>query len=210
MDADGSVTYWIGQLKAGERDAVRQLWEVYYRRLVGLARVRLQARPRLGKDEEDVALSAFDSFFRAVEKGRFPNLEDRDDLWQVLVMLANRKAVDARRKEAALKHGGGKVRNASALAPANDSNDGSLFAVMIGTEPDPGFVAEVTEECQRLLALLPDDQLRTIALAKLEGYENTEIAAQIGRAVSSVERKLALIRQCWSRTEAQDEHGQSR
>ena len=40
-------------------------------------------------------------------------------------------------------------------------------------------------------------QLRTIALLKLEGHTNDEIAARIGRSVPTVERRLRLIRQTW-------------
>ena len=72
MSSDGSVTHWINLLKGGERDAVQPLWERYFRRLVGLARARLQGAPRGPADEEDVALSAFNSFFGGVAKGRFP------------------------------------------------------------------------------------------------------------------------------------------
>ncbi len=80
MPASGSVTVWIEQLKAGESAAAEQLWEGYFRRLVALAPPP-PARPALAAaDEEDVALSAFDSFCRNAEQGRFPQLLDRDDL----------------------------------------------------------------------------------------------------------------------------------
>lgn len=79
---------WIDQLKAGDRDATSPLWERYFRRLVGLARQRLSSRPRLAAGAEDVALSAFDSSFRGAENGRFPRLQDRNDLWHVLVTIA--------------------------------------------------------------------------------------------------------------------------
>src|SRR5262245_28813364 len=87
MPSPGSVTIWLSQLKAGDTAAAQHLWQGYYRRLVGLARQRLQGRPRAVADEEDVALSAFDSFCQGVERGRFPQLDDRDDLWQLLVVL---------------------------------------------------------------------------------------------------------------------------
>ena len=32
-----SVTHWIRQLKAGDREAAQQLWQRYFQRLVGLA-----------------------------------------------------------------------------------------------------------------------------------------------------------------------------
>jgi hypothetical protein len=40
----GSVTHWIRRLQAGEQAACQKLWEGYFRRLVGLARKRLQGR----------------------------------------------------------------------------------------------------------------------------------------------------------------------
>ena len=91
--ADGSVTGWLGRLKAGDPAAAKPLWDAYFARLVVLARARLRGAPRAAADEEDVALSAFDSFCRGAGEGRFPRLDDRDDLWQVLFLLTTRKAV---------------------------------------------------------------------------------------------------------------------
>ena len=92
MSSEPRVSLWLDQLKAGDRFAAQQLWEVYYHRLVGLARAKLQGARRLGADEEDVALSAFDSFCRRAERGQFPRLDDRDDLWQVLFVLGDQPA----------------------------------------------------------------------------------------------------------------------
>ena len=65
MYPEASVTHWINQLKAGDPDAAQKLWERYFRRLVSLAR-----KKRRAADEEDVALSAFDSFCRGAEQDR--------------------------------------------------------------------------------------------------------------------------------------------
>ena len=96
MTSFGSVTRWLSQLKDGNCAAVQKLWEVYFARLVGLARDKLRQRGlRVAvANEEDVALSAFDSFCRGAEQGRFPRLDDRDDLWQLLVLIASRKVSD--------------------------------------------------------------------------------------------------------------------
>src|SRR5262245_50831550 len=94
MSPDEGVTQWVERLKAGDRAVVQPLWQRYYRGLVGLARKKLGGLPRRVADEEDVALSVFDSFVRGAEKGRFPRLEDREDLWQLLVMITSRKAID--------------------------------------------------------------------------------------------------------------------
>jgi DNA-directed RNA polymerase specialized sigma24 family protein len=68
-----------------------------------------------------------------------------------------------------------------------------------GPEPTPEFAAELAEEVDRLFDQLADDQLRQIARLKMEGYTNQEIADTIGRAITTVERRLRLIRKTWSR-----------
>src|SRR5207249_11665632 len=104
-----SVTDWIASLKAGDADAAQKLWQRYFESLVRLARGRLRGAPRAMADEEDVALSAFDSFVRGAARGRYPRLDDREDLWRLLVVITERKALDQARHERQQKRGGGKV-----------------------------------------------------------------------------------------------------
>jgi DNA-directed RNA polymerase specialized sigma24 family protein len=196
MAPAGSVTHWIDCLKAGDRDASEKLWQEYFRRLVGLARKKLQGNPRAAADEEDVALSAFDSFCRGAEAGRFPDLGDRYDLWQLLLVITVRKASDLIRHERSQRQGAGKVRHVSALAGAG-SKEENVEAGLAGREPDPAFAAQVAEQCSHLLELLDDDQLRAIAVAKMEGYTNPVIAGRLGCAVPTVERRLRLVRRIW-------------
>jgi DNA-directed RNA polymerase specialized sigma24 family protein len=68
---------------------------------------------------------------------------------------------------------------------------------VVGREPTPEFAAEVAEQCQRLLEALDDDTLRSVAVWKMEGSTNPEIAARLGCSLSSVERKLRLVRRIW-------------
>jgi DNA-directed RNA polymerase specialized sigma24 family protein len=186
MTGPGTITGWLDGLRAGDEQAAQRLWEAYFQRLVGLARARLASRPRGPVDEEDVALNAFDTFCRGVQEGRFPRLADRHDLWQVLVMLTARKAVDAARRERAAKRGGQAA-----------ADDGRLMEELIGPEPTPSFAAGVADELRRLLDML-DDDLRPVALLKLEGLTNPEIARQLNRSRATVERKLKLIRLTWT------------
>ncbi len=190
MTSDNSITHWLHELRAGNRAAAHQLWKDYFPRLVQLARQRLRGARRRVADEEDVALSAFDSFCRGAEQGRFARLEDRHDLWQLLVVLTARKAVDLLAHERRRKRGGGAVRGDSAFLEAG-------LDEVIGSEPTPEFAVQVGEQCRRLLDCL-DEELRTVALLKLEGYTNPEIAARLGCAPATVERRLRLIRGIWS------------
>src|SRR5262245_49553934 len=102
-----SVSQWIVQLKEGDERAAQRLWQRYIGQLVRLARANLGRTPRRAADEEDLANSAFAGCFRGIKADRFPRMNDRDDLWQVLVVLTERKAIDFRRHEMAAKRGGG-------------------------------------------------------------------------------------------------------
>jgi DNA-directed RNA polymerase specialized sigma24 family protein len=127
-----------------------------------------------------------------VDQKRFPRLADRDDLWQILVLLAARKAAHLIQHEGRQKRGGGAVLNTSALA-----DEDARLGELIGPEPTPDFAAQVAEECRLLLDRLGDDELRAVALAKMEGYTNEEIAAQRGCVVRTIERRLRMIRDLW-------------
>src|SRR4051794_20187339 len=188
MSSDGSITRFISQLQAGDLAAAQPLWERYFRRLVDLARRKLLgARPQVA-DEEDVALSAFDSFCRGLKQGRFPDLQDRDNLWKLLVVLTSRKACHLMRDEQRLKRGGGQK-----AGTAEDLTE------LLSREPSPQFAAELADNCQRLLGLLGDAELSAIALSKMEGYTTGEIADQLKCAPRTVERKLRLIRSLWEK-----------
>src|SRR5262245_33840948 len=194
MPSADPVTHRIDQLKAGDPASVQPLWERYFRAMVRLARRRLRAAPRRAADEEDVALSAFDSFCRAAAQGRFPRLTDRDSLWSHLFYYTVRKASHLVRRESRQKRGGGKVRDETSLS-GGDGEPGLL--VVLSQEPDPELAALLAEEYRLLLDRLPDDGLRSVAQWKLEGYTNDEIAAKLGVVRRTVERMLRLIRSLW-------------
>jgi DNA-directed RNA polymerase specialized sigma24 family protein len=196
MGSDDSVSQWLNLLQQGDAVAAQAIWQRYFHRLVGLAHLRLRGQAGRAADGEDVALSAFASFCKAAEDGRFPKLEDRNDLWRLLVTLTERKAINLVRDERRLKRGGGAVHGESALPSASDSTPRGLdqFA---GREPTPEFAAQIAEECRRLLGLLGDAQLRSIAIWKMEGDTAPEIAVRLGCALSTIERRLRLIRRIW-------------
>ena len=196
MPASESVSQWLHLLKEGSPAAAQQLWERYFHRLVGFARAKVQSQPRRAADEEDVALSAFASFFRGAEAGRFPQLADRDDLWRLLVTLTERKAIKQIRDENCQKRGGGAVLAESTLNHPGDSVPVGLDQ-LAGNEPTPAFAVQVAEEYRLLLNRLGDPALQAIAISKMEGETVLEIATRLDCAVSTVERRLRLIRQIW-------------
>jgi RNA polymerase sigma factor (sigma-70 family) len=186
--------------------AADDLYRRYVTRVVELARKKIPERLRRIADEEDVAQAALKSFFSGVKKARFLKLDDATDLWQILVMLTERKANDQIRRQVAKKRGGGRVRGESAFE-SRDAFGSCAGGVgdITGVEPTPEFAAEVAEEFQRRIqqldqfddGVLHNKTLRRIALWRFEGLGPAEIAKHLGCVTRTVERRLALIRKIW-------------
>ena len=196
---DKSVSLWLAGLKEGDETAARLLWERYFDRLVHLARQQLNSGLRRVADDEDVALSVFDSLCKGAARGRFSELNDRDGLWRLLLTITRQKAVDQKRRETRQKRGGGKVRGESAFASPGKDRYAPGIGEFVGEKPTPAFLAQTNEHFQRLLGMLRDDTLRRVALARMEGYTVNEISEQLSVSPYSIERKLRLIRKKWSK-----------
>ena len=200
MSSEGSITPWIQRVKKGDPAAAEALWKRCYPQLVRFARKKLEGmRPGMA-DEEDVALSALKSFCGAAQRGRFPNLADRHGLWPLLLRITERKAANLARHEKRQRRGGGRVRGESVLDRMGSASDAPGLVGVAGDAPTPQFAAIMAEECQRLLGLLQDAErphLQAIAVAKMEGYTNQEIAQQLDCSKRTIERGLELIRKKW-------------
>jgi DNA-directed RNA polymerase specialized sigma24 family protein len=192
------VREWIDQLQQGEPEAAQRVWEQYFGQLVRLAQRKMGALPRRVADEEDVALSAMNSFVQGARAGKFPRLDDETDLWRLLVTITARKVVAQRRRHFAARRNHGKVRGESIFVPAGGDSDSPGIGAVVGETPTPAFAAEVADECRTLFDKLDDPLLREIARWKMEGFSNEEIAGKLSRTERTVERKLVLIRELWS------------
>jgi len=198
---DDDVSRWLDGLAQGDDEAIRRIFERYFNQLVHVARNKLGDSSRRGSDEEDVAISAFHSLCQGAAAGRFPRLDDRHDLWRLMVTITARKAAAHLRRSRRQKRGRGDVRGESVFERAASSELGLGIDHIQGKEPTPEVAAIISEQCGQLLDQLEDESLKTIALRKLEGYNNDEIAVLLECAPRTVERKLARIRQVW---EAED------
>jgi DNA-directed RNA polymerase specialized sigma24 family protein len=181
---------------------VQKLWEGYFERMVRLARHRLAEGPRAAADEEDVALSAFDSFCRGAQAGRFPQLVDRDALWPLLVSITSHKLIDMRRREGRQKRGGDWKR----LDAGDGDNSVAALDELVSRDPTPQFACQMAEEFRRLLDRLGDETLRSIAVWRLEGESIDEIAARLNCVSRTVLRKLERIRTIWSEGMEQEDN----
>jgi DNA-directed RNA polymerase specialized sigma24 family protein len=189
-DTIGSISICLEMLKRGERAGAQRLWEAYFHRLVRLARDRIAQSHPAGADEEDVALSVMKSFMLRAERGRFPRLEDRDDLWHILYIITIRKSVDLIRRNRAHLPPGGRLVSLSDLADLESAG-------AIDTAPTPDVALQLAEQARSLIDSLGDQTLRDIAIWKMEGYTNKVIAGRLGVIEKTVERKLQRIRNAW-------------
>ncbi len=201
MSSEGSVSHWIEEIKRGTPAAVEVIWERYFPDLVRLAQDKLGGVPRRMADEEDVALSALDSFCRGARRGRFPDLADRLGLWRLLFQITVHKVVELARHERRQIRGGGRVQSASALDGSSSAPGDQDLGQVADDAVTPEFAATMAEECRRLLHCLEPD-LQSLALAKMEGYSNEELARRTGRSLRTVERRLHLIRRKWEEQRA--------
>jgi DNA-directed RNA polymerase specialized sigma24 family protein len=199
MSSLSPVGIWVAQLKDGDSQAAQQLWNTYFGRMVKVARCKLRGAPGRMADEEDVALSAFKSFCRGTQDGRFPLLHEYEDPWPLLLALTTHKAIDLLRHERRVKRGGPGHQDAPPGRPEEAPAGSIRLSQLIGREPDPQVAFQVAAECQDILDRLSDTILRAIALWKMEGFTTEEIASKLGCTTRTIERKLQLIRRLWVR-----------
>ncbi len=195
LSHDDIVAQWLKRIHGVDEEFAQAIWELYFQKLVKLARYKLGSLPRRDEDEEDAALSAMDSFLQGARDGRFPQLNDRDDLWRLLVAITVRKVTARRRRFFADKRGGGDVRGESAFHTVPNGSRG--IDQVLGTEPSDQLADQMMKTCDELLGKLRDPQLKTLALYKMESYTNEEIATLTGCSLRTVHRRLGKIRRLW-------------
>jgi DNA-directed RNA polymerase specialized sigma24 family protein len=201
MGAQGSVTRLIIDLRSDDprvrEVAARLVWGRYFQELLVLARNNLSARIRSREDEEDILQSMYKSFCLRQRRGDF-DLANRDQLWDLLVQITLRKA-----RNAANRHLQGKrdVRREDEAAAGRSGADlpPPILDQIDSDGPTPAEAALMNEALERRFQMLKDPELQRIALRKLEGYTNPEIAAQLRCTVRTVERKLERIRAYWEK-----------
>jgi RNA polymerase sigma factor (sigma-70 family) len=189
-----AITLWIERLKANDPRAASVLWEQFASRLLSAARSALRGSPRRVADEDDVAVKAFTAFLQAVQQGRLPRLDNRDDLWAVLLTIVRRQSANQVRHSARRP-----LRGDSALRPAEGP---PIEPIDDGLPPDEA--ALVQDEIRRLFEAL-DGRLRQIATWKMEGMSHPEIARQLGCSLPTVERRWKEIRLTWMTLQAKEE-----
>jgi len=191
IEKDHSVTRCLHELREGDESAATRLWKFLNRRLLQLSRKAVDRTHRAtGYDEHDVAQSAFIALCTAVQSGRYKNVSDRSEIWKLLAVITLNKAKNRAAHDNRLRRGGGQVKSENVEAELQQT-------------ACPDLTAEeqlsVHEECERLLGMLGSDELQRVALLKVEGHTNEEVAERLDCSRRSVQRRLNLIREIWAR-----------
>jgi DNA-directed RNA polymerase specialized sigma24 family protein len=195
---DSDFTALLELVRGGDEQAIATLWENYFQKLVRIAAKRLPANLKRSGDEEDIALSAFHSFIAGIRRDQYPDLSGPDNLWGLLITLTSRKAHAHLRHQTRQKRGGGSVRGESVFMDASNQDRGGGIGGVGSDSQSADIHAELAEACEGLLAQLGDDQLRQIAVMRMDGYLVDEIAENLTISKRAVERRLQLIRKLWS------------
>ena len=90
------------------------------------------------------------------------------------------------------------MRGESVFAHEGSSSGNIGLDQVLGESPTPEIAAIMTETLEQLWERLGDDQLRTVAIHKMEGYSNEEIARMLDCSKRTVERKLERIARRWT------------
>jgi DNA-directed RNA polymerase specialized sigma24 family protein len=194
----GSVTNALHQLNspAHGEEAARFLWERYFNRLCGFIEGQLYPRHKRVTSADEVASDAFLALLDGVKHSRFHSVRNRDELWQMLTLIGARRSSNVRVKHNRQKNGDGKILGESVFGSRGMGD----LADFIQRELSPTDYVELKETIEQLLNQLPNHQVRQVALLRMSGYSNAEIAAKIGRVERTVELKLKLIRSIWSQS----------
>lgn len=200
IPSEQSVTGWLAELRrneGGEQSVVGNVWNRYFLKLVRVAQKHLRNAETRVEDEEDVALSVLHSLCAGLPEERFAKITNRDELWILLATMTHRKCVDRIRRNVAQKRGGGKVVGEADLGTDGDHRRPLTLDDLESSELTPESIYSLQEDLHELLNALPAEQLRQVAVLRMEGFSTEDIAEKLKMSGRSVRRKLDLIRDTW-------------
>lgn len=205
---DEPVTVWIEQLREADDEAAAKLWRHFVNELQRSARNKLNPETRRVYDEEDAAQSAFHSVCAGIGQGRFPDLNDRNGFWRLLLTITARKVAHRHRHDQQQRRDTRRnLSDAIFKSATEDSAHGGIDRLP-AREPTPEFAAEFVETCDTLFACLEDRDLHDVAKLRMEGYTDGEIGERLACSRRTVQRRLELIRRQWQRLGATGEVSQ--
>ena len=182
----GSVTGNIRRAQTGDDLAFEWLWHRYYKSLVRHLR-KIASGPGFDPvDHEEVAHSVFIALHHGLSHEKFHSLNRRYQLWKLLTLIGLRKAINLTKRDML-------QRQVIAQRSANGRR---------ASDVDPSFdEMRFDEELEHGLSLLdkehPSQRLRELAIRKMNGHSNSQIADDFGWSRKTVALRLNLIYEIW-------------
>lgn len=183
---DDSFVGLMEGLRNGEDAAARAVFGRFARRLVALARRRMDERLAGKVDAEDVVQSAYKSFFIRQKAGQL-DVGNWNSLWGLLTVITLRKVAD----RAAHFRAGKRDASRELGQPAGDLPP--AWQTALDREPVPDEAVLLAETVEELLRDLDADERPVLELS-LQGHSTAEISARLGRAERSVRRLRERVR----------------
>lgn len=200
--SEDPVTLWLDALRTADAAAAQKLWNHFVARLYEMGRKKLRPDTRRVYDEEDAAQSAFHSVCAGVAAGRFPDLHDRDSLWNLLLTITSRKVADRVRHDHQLRRDTRRTLTEAVFTQSGDDSARPVLEALVAREPSPELAAEFVETCESLFQSLDDPDLRQVVVLRMECYTDEEIAERLNWSRRTVQRRLEIIRRHCSRLES--------
>jgi RNA polymerase sigma factor (sigma-70 family) len=167
------------RLRAGEPEAVGELFERYGDHIRLIVRRRLNRRLRKQYDSIDFVQSAWASFLQLPTERR--TFDTPDDLVGFLVRVAQNKLIDVYRTR--MEAGKNDVRREISLEDAEAEHP------MAAPDPRPSQLAIAGEQLELLVSGLPPELQRIVELRR-QGYSQEAVAEQLGLTPKFVQRFL--------------------
>ena len=186
----GSITHWLQELKSGQSQAAEAIWLRYYPKLVLIASRRLTNNPDRAVEGADLVQSSFRNVCLAVIDGKYPDIENRVELWNLLYVATLNRVRQHFRELNTKKRAHYEVSDGSTSNPSPIEN-----------LQCPQAAVEMADLLEHLLQKLdtedPTGELRQIAILHLEDHSASSIAKILRRRKITILISLRLIRSLW-------------
>jgi RNA polymerase sigma-70 factor, ECF subfamily len=171
MAQDETFDVVMARLRTGEDHAADVIFNRFTRRLIALARKKLQSTSRAQAEVEDVIQSVYKSFFARHGQGQF-DLGDWNAVWGLLTIITLRKCANRRTYHQARRRD---ARREMAWQGTGTSGVGEPGWDLIDREPTPVEAAALAETVHELFRGLDEPDRQTVTML-LQGYTAEEIS----------------------------------
>jgi RNA polymerase sigma factor (sigma-70 family) len=174
--ADDTFRTLLERVRKGDQDAAATIVERYEPALKRMIRVRMvDRRLRRLHGESDIFQSVMGSFFVRMALGQY-ELDDPEELLKLLAIMVRNKVADrARRKDM--------VRDSEPL-------DGGAALQVASPEASPSQAVELKELAEAARRLLSPDLLELVQLRE-DGLSWADIARRVGGTPDALRKRLA-------------------